>query len=190
MHVRAVITAVACLAMVACASTKSSQRASKVTSKRVYKQSATVRTSTPQARRLPSWPAQSYRAPSVRTYAATPTTSTRRASTPAVRSYRYGTVPPPPPPPSLHAYAAPRTAGTITPARAPATTSTRIRPASRPARTAASMAIPQPTTAPVAKPIAPLSSGRLFRDSGSYSKSKSTPAWWKAKASPGRGCKT
>lgn len=189
MHIRAVFTAVACLALVACASTKTSQRASATASKRVYKQSATPRTSTPQARRLPSWPAPSYRAPSVRTYAAVP--SARRAPATTVRAYPAGTVPPPPPPPSLSTLRSPR-ATAVTPARAPATYRAEIRPASRPARAAASMPLPSRAAAPAAKPIAPVKAGSLFRGSGSYNPASagSLNTWFQPKSSPGRGCKT
>lgn len=98
MHIRAVLATAACLALMGCATQVGDRSGTAATGQAIYKKSfATPRSTTPQARKGPAWPAQAYRAPSVRPLAARPGYSGPTAP--------LGTMPPPPPPPSMGNFA-------------------------------------------------------------------------------------
>lgn len=194
-HVRAALAAGACLALLGCASTRSdNQVMADAAAQRVYKRSATVRTSTPQARRMPTYPAARYRAPSVRTYAAAPRArsaprrSPARRQAPTLTTRSFGAVPPPPPPPPINGTYTRTTS--VNPARAPAAAAAVIRPASRPARSSTTYSLPSQPTTPAVKPLAPVSPSTLFRDSGSRHRAPSYGSFHSPRRSPGRACKT
>lgn len=98
MHIRAVLATAACLALMGCATQVGDRSGTAAAGQSVYKDSfQTPRSTTPQARKKAAWPAQAYRAPSVRPLAARPGYSGPTAP--------LGTLPPPPPPPSMGGFA-------------------------------------------------------------------------------------